>query len=146
METPMVRTEVFKDARLVCMEICCPFRSMWMLPRGSYKAIVEKYGVSERNVRRIWDCRKQDETAKEILRAIRKKPKSGWGRSRTNEGYVSENSMNVPYRLRQTYRYASESTGIRSSTLSDVLKRGSIRKQSNTLKPVLSSSHKMNRF
>ncbi len=78
------------------------------LPRVTCAKMAEKYNVSNKTIRRIWDKRHVGSTPEDTVHAIRSKRTGKRGINRIANAAVSSKLEQVPLRLQQTSRHAQE--------------------------------------
>ena len=115
------------------------------LPHGTYAKLCQKHGVSNRTVRRIWDKRKEEDNQELIVQVLRSK-KRHTGRPRIDAHALRTKLKMTPLRMRRTFRNATSTTNCSSATIWRALPRGDIRRESNSLKPILTDAHKTKRL
>ena len=104
------------------------------LRRSNYAKLREKYCASKKTVPRIWSIRNVKRSTEQEIEAVRKNRKGICGKLRINEEEIKQEVSAVPLRLLRIEGHAAEAAGVPSSTLFDALKRGLLRRESNTVK------------
>ena len=113
-----------------------------VLPYGALTKTTKKYGVHLRTVSRIWSRAKDYSTTLAAVKALKKRKKGVVGRPRKNIDDVNEAMKASPYSQRGTLRDTAVAIGIPKSTLWDLLKKGDVKRVSNTIKPILTPQNK----
>jgi hypothetical protein len=109
------------------------------LPRGVTKAVASSFSVSMRTVQRIWKRSKESE-AHDV--SHRKTKNCGRKRIEIDPNQIRE----VPLRKRRTIRSLAWALNTNPTSVFRLLKKGIIRRHSNSIKPFLKEENKRSRM
>lgn len=116
------------------------------LPRGAIQDIAEQFNVYRKTVGRIWSRAKECYAKGMNFADVRSRIKGNSGRKRKDRNQIREKISEVPLHKRTTLRTVAFESKVSVGTLFNVMKEGSLRRVSNSIKPALTNENKLQRL
>lgn len=115
------------------------------LPRGAITSVTKANLCSVQTVSRIWNAVVDNSGTDNLLSALMPKREGNCGRKRVPRD-LGTAIKTIPYRQRRNMRSVAAALGVSKLAVVRAIKRGEIKRETNTLKPYLTDENKLKRL